>query len=160
MIIKYKNSIENYFDVLLDLKLIPDGRIRSLILSLIASIGSFFLIYPFDMRMMSILIPVIMLGIFYFWFNKVNQNNIKKQINKILETAHNEIRLCDNEIILISGFEETKITLEKDNEYKIMNIKNNTVLTKGGKVIFIIPNNTFKTENDKNIFINYISTKI
>ena len=49
----------------------------------------------------------------------------------------------------------------KNKNYNLLNINNKWVLIDGNKsVVFIVPNNTFKSKNEEEIFINLIEKQI
>ena len=51
--------------------------------------------------------------------------------------------------------------IKKNKNYNLLNINNKWVLIDGNKsVVFIVPNNTFKSKNEEEIFINLIEKQI
>ena len=54
-----------------------------------------------------------------------------------------------------------ELTINKNKNYNLLNINNKWVLIDGNKsVVFIVPNNTFKSKNEEEIFINLIEKQI
>ena len=54
-----------------------------------------------------------------------------------------------------------ELTINKNKNYNLLNINNKWVLIDGNKsVFFIVPNNTFKSKNEEEIFINLIEKQI
>ena len=75
---------------------------------------------------------------------------IKRNRESFYDVAN---KLVSNEML--------ELTINKNKNYNLLNINNKWVLIDGNKsVVFIVPNNTFKSKNEEEIFINLIEKQI
>lgn len=144
MVIKYINTKEDYCDVLeyFGRKKLKVLNVIALCLSIVVAICIYVLLYKFDniYRVIISLLISILICVFA----------IKRNRESFYDVAN---KLVSNEML--------ELTINKNKNYNLLNINNKWVLIDGNKsVVFIVPNNTFKSKNEEEIFINLIEKQI
>lgn len=144
MLIKYINTKEYYCDVLeyFGIKKLKVLNFIAFCLSIVVAICIYVLLYKFDniYRVIISLLISILICVFA----------IKRNRESFYDVAN---KLVSNEML--------ELTINKNKNYNLLNINNKWVLIDGNKsVVFIVPNNTFKSKNEEEIFINLIEKQI
>ena len=144
MLIKYINTKEDYCDVLeyFGRKKLKVLNVIALWLSIVLAICIYVLLYKFD-NIYRIIISLLISILICVFAIKRNRESFYDVANK----------LVSNEML--------ELTINKNKNYNLLNINNKWVLIDGNKsVVFIVPNNTFKSKNEEEIFINLIEKQI
>lgn len=159
MVIKYINTKEDYCDVLeyFGMKKLKVLNFIAFCLSIVVAICIYVLLYKFD-NIYRIIISLLISILICIFAIKRNRESFYDVANKLVSNEMLELTIDNNLILMKTKEEEVKLTINKNKNYNLLNINNKWVLIDGNKsVVFIVPNNTFKSRDEEDNFLKLIN---
>lgn len=92
---------------------------------------------------------------------KRNRNSFYRIVDKLVTSEMLELIINKNLISMKTKEKEAQLIINKNKEYKLLNINNKWVLIEDKKnAIFIVPNNAFKSKDEEDNFFNLVNKLI